>query len=498
MNFTLPLVLLLASQVAPAQQPALKTAVPNEAAQKIALTVISDVYKPDYERAKAPAQKVELAKKLLVEGIATKDDTASRFVLFRIARDIASQQGDLKTAFEAIDRIGTEFDADVLQLKVDAATLAVKALKTPKDHQKSATLLFPQIDESIFADRYDLAKSFGSLTLVCARDGRDSDQIKSTALKAKEVEEITAAFEKVKHSKIVLDTKPTDSAANFAVGSFNCFVKGDWKRGVTMLALGDNEEIKAAALLELEATPDLLRVGDAWSKISENLNGLAKTRTQAYAAEWYRKALPGLSGLTRARVEKQLTAFPAEKLGESAGTSVDLLAEIDVKRDTVAGDWKKADGALFSLKGNPALISIPHAVPSEYDLLIEVERIKGSDTFAVGLVSSKGQFIVSLDSNTVGGRISGLEFIDGLPAFKNETVKKGPLFKNEPVKINCRIRRTGITIECDGQQIVQFTGNLGRLSAGRSWKGPKENQFFIGSWETEHRITSIRLFTIKD
>lgn len=77
-------------------------------------------------------------------------------------------------------------------------------------------------------------------------------------------------------AKAALDVTPTDPDNNFAVGKFLCLVKSDWKRGVTMLALGSNEEFKAIALIELEEKPNALNLGDGWWKISDGLDGRAK------------------------------------------------------------------------------------------------------------------------------------------------------------------------------------------------------------------------------
>ena len=305
MRYTFFLVVVLFSFSAFAMESAPKALIPDEDAQKSASTVIAHVYKPDYEKAKTPAQKLELAKKLLGEGIATKDDSVSRFVLFRIARDIAAQQGDLVTAFAAIDRVSGEFDIDRMQMQVDAARTSTKALKLPKDHQAFANVLAPIIDEAISVDRYDLAKLLVALTLSAAKEVGDSEFVKQMTSKSKEIKELTAEFENVKESKVVLDTMPTDPSANFVVGRFLCLVKGDWKRGVLMLALGSNEEFKAAAMLELEEKPDALKLGDGWWKVSEGLEGTAQTQAQSHAAYWYRRTT-GVSGLTKARIEQRL------------------------------------------------------------------------------------------------------------------------------------------------------------------------------------------------
>ena len=327
MRFTTLLVLFVAaSATAIAQEPGRKAAIPDEAAQKAAATLITNVYKSDYEKAKTSAQKIELSRKLLGEGTATKGDSVSRFGLFTIARDLAAKQGDLNTAFNAIDRISLEFEIDKLQMQVDAATTAVKALKIPKDKQACVALLSPLIDEALASDRYDQAKSLAALTLLCEREGRDPDRIKQIVAKSKEIDEIAADFEKVKQAKIILQATPTDSAANFAVAKFLCFFKNDWQRGVSMLALGNDQEFKAVALFELEQQPDALKVGDGWWKISESLEGTAKSRTQAHAGEWYQKGLPGLSGLNKVKVGRLLDQLKKDaedlaRLTSSGGTS---------------------------------------------------------------------------------------------------------------------------------------------------------------------------------
>lgn len=372
--------LVLMASIAFSKDPTPKASIPDDAAQKAAMAVVADVYKPDYEKAKTPPQKIELAKKLLGVGVATKDDPVNRFVLFRVARDIAAQQGDLKTAFSAIDRLDAEYETDALQMKVDAVTLAIKALKTPKEHQACAAILAPLIDEAIASDRYDQAKSLADLALVSAREGRDSDRIKQMVAKLKEVEEVAVEFETVKEAKATLDAKPTDPAANFAVGRFLCLVKGDWKRGVTMLALGDNEKFKAAALLELESKPDSLKLGDGWWRTAEGLEGTAKARVQAHAVEWYRKALPGLSGLTKARVEHELKGFaPEGSSQEATPLVVDLLRNLDATTGVPQGEWRLDDKGLSGEGAKASYLQFPAEVVGNYDLELRFSRVVALD-----------------------------------------------------------------------------------------------------------------------
>lgn len=167
--------------------------------------------------------------------------------------------------------------------------------------------------------------------------------------KTKEIEAIAAEFEVVKAASLALDAEPTDPDANFAVGRFLCLAKGDWQRGVAMLALGSNEELKVTSVMELETKPDAIKLGDAWWKIAESHEGTAKARTQAHAAEWYRKALPGLSGLTKAKTEARLKEIDAQKVADTGKP----LQEADApppKQNPFVGKWRTNIGNIVLIK----------------------------------------------------------------------------------------------------------------------------------------------------
>jgi hypothetical protein len=290
-----------------------KAAAPDEAAQEAASKLIADVYKSDYDNAKTAKQKIELARKLLAEGVATKDDSVNRFVLLRLAKDIGAQYGDITIAFEAVEQIQREFDIDALKLKADAASTAVKAAKLSKDSQVCLELLAPHIDQAISEDRYDLAAMFSKLALTCARETKDSDLIRQHVLISKKIEKASVAFETVRDAKSTLETEPTDPASNFAFGKFVCLYKDDWPRGLAMLALGNDEEVKSAAEMELQTEPDLVILGDRWWQIAEKMQGAEKASAREHACGFFQKALPSLTGLTKARVERLVALVPASK-----------------------------------------------------------------------------------------------------------------------------------------------------------------------------------------
>lgn len=109
----------------------------------------------------------------------------------------------------------------------------------------------------------------------------------------------------------MLRAEPANPEANAATGKYLCFVKGDWDRGVLMLALGSDPSLKAIAEKELdELTPTRPeQVGDGWWERAEEEVGTIQKRTRARAAYWYRKALPGLSGFARDLIQKRLDSL---------------------------------------------------------------------------------------------------------------------------------------------------------------------------------------------
>ncbi len=52
--------------------------VPDEAAQNAALALITEAYKPDFEAAKTPAQRIAIAKKMLQQAMALRSDPTNQ------------------------------------------------------------------------------------------------------------------------------------------------------------------------------------------------------------------------------------------------------------------------------------------------------------------------------------------------------------------------------------------------------------------------------------
>ena len=347
--------------------PKAKLPIPSEDSQKESVTLIRDIYKADCEKAKSPEQKLELANKLVQLGVQTEGDASGKFVLIRIARDLAIQSGDLSLTLQSIDTMAKSFQIDSAAMKLQALTQIEKSASTPAGHKELAASIGPLIDESVTADNYSAAKQFAELAISAGRNSNDSAVLKTAVVRRKEIEQIAASYAEVEKAVTKLMTTPLDPAANLVVGKFRCFNKGNWEGGLPLLALGDDAVLKGLAEKELvPPTTAIARMtlGDGWWAVSESEAGAVKSRIQSRAAHWYKQALPELVGLPKAKAEKRLTEIAA------SGPATTISGEDDASRgkldDAIENGlrWlasqQKDDGS-WDLHGgsNPSRVNAP-------------------------------------------------------------------------------------------------------------------------------------------
>jgi len=289
-----------------AEEPKALLPVPSDVEQSAAQKTIADIYREDYERAKTPEKKAVMAKRMLADAMATKDDVAGRYVLLRIARDAATQAGNPEIALAAIAELGSAFKVDVPLMKADALRVAAAKSSSPEVFP----LLFAEADSLMGAlvleDRYEPAKALLQALLPQARKLKDPAALKRITFRIKEVEETEKEYLAAKASLAVLATNARDPDANLTVGKFHCFVKGDWMKGLAHLALCSDKELAALAASELSEKPDRLALADAWWVRAEKAEGISRSQLQRHAVELYRRIAGDLRGLTKAKVERRL------------------------------------------------------------------------------------------------------------------------------------------------------------------------------------------------
>src|SRR5687767_2696288 len=77
-----------------------------------ALARVKEAYQADLAAVKTPEQAVALAKKMLQDAMATKDDPAGRYALLGLGAECAARAGDKDTALESVRLAATYYDVD--------------------------------------------------------------------------------------------------------------------------------------------------------------------------------------------------------------------------------------------------------------------------------------------------------------------------------------------------------------------------------------------------
>lgn len=286
-----------------------RASVPEPGKQRDVEKTIRDLYKDQYAK-KAPGDRLSLAKLLLEQADKTTDDPIGRWVLYREAQDLAAQAGDIRTAMQAVEAASAIYDVDPLTLKNGAIAATSKSAKASAEFAALAEMLIRLTDEFIGVDQYDQADKAAQAAGQHAKRSGLPNLLARTSSKTKEVADAKVRFASLKKTLENLAKDPEDAAANLEMGQFVCFVKASWDVGLRFLAKGSDLALKSAAERDI-ARPlepaEQIAAGDAWWDLSEKAKVPgSKEKMQSRALFWYEAALPGTTGLTRAKIDRRL------------------------------------------------------------------------------------------------------------------------------------------------------------------------------------------------
>ncbi|MFC1596952.1 hypothetical protein ACFL5Q_03295 [Planctomycetota bacterium] len=282
---------------------------PDAAAQARAQRLLRDVYGEEFDAAKTSAQKTELAKKLLDQAAKSKADPASHFVLLRVAKDVAVLAGDAETALEAARRIVDTFDVDPVKTKLGCLQAVTKAAKLSSQHGAIAQQAFLLVDVAMAEDDFESASKLSEIARESARRTRDYPLVKQIVARLAVVKQAAEEYAEYRKTLAALEDKPTDPQANLSAGRYLCLVKGDWDRGIPMLALGGDPALKALATKELEgaaSSDEEAALGDGWWDLAQVEQGDARKSMMRRAGSWYRAAQAGVSSLVKMKIDGRL------------------------------------------------------------------------------------------------------------------------------------------------------------------------------------------------
>ena len=275
------------------------------------------------------ADRQALATKLLQRGVES-NDPAEKFVCLRECRQLAAAAGDIATAIRALSEtskafmiagLGAKLD---LLAKVDAATLSAGDAKTLSRFSMEVGA------EAIAADDFDQAEKALGVATIAAKSSGDAALIDTAAARAGDIASLREEAARIKPHEQKLAADPSDPVANFAVGRFRCFRKGDWRSGLPLLAKGFNKLLKTLAEDELAApaTPQKqFDLANRWYDQAKLQPSAAQPVVYSHASTWYAAALPGLAGADKTTATERIAQYPPPAVAPKVNGAASKVAK---------------------------------------------------------------------------------------------------------------------------------------------------------------------------
>lgn len=326
-------VLVVPSRAEPADA---RLPIPDEAAQRQASTLIREVFAAqyaEYDKARTSGEKATVAKRLLAGAPQLAGNANDQFVLLAVVRDMAADAGDAETALEAVAQIAGKYAVDADAMQVETLLKAAASAQLPEHRRAAANAAIPLITAAVDRGDFQAAGRLIDAAQDAARRVRDAALLRQLSAMDDEVETLGKAWAEVERSLSTLADDPTNPDANLAAGRYYCLLRGQWPKGMGMLALGSDAKLKALAAKELARPTDSqerMELADGWWELSEKATGPARQNLRALAAARYKELLPSLAGLVRTKTERRLATVdgwvpPLE--GLLAGVDLSHLAD---------------------------------------------------------------------------------------------------------------------------------------------------------------------------
>jgi hypothetical protein len=190
----------------------------------------------------------------------------------------------------------------------------------------------------------------------------------------------------------------------------------------------------------------------------------------------------------RLRVQKEAATAPLTGATSTWDKSkklvqMDLLRQIDPKRDGVRGTWKFSGGALVCdvSKANAmtAILETNYVPPEEYDLSLVVERLGGDTAFFAGIPGGASQVAWGMDTE---GGWQGPWLVDGMNPGASKLGIKERVFEKAGQKrtLLFQVRRFGFAVKLDGKDYFVWKGEWSRVKPCEPWNATNTKSVYFG------------------
>lgn len=288
----------------PVPPAAARSPVPGSEERDASRKLMREIFARELADRSSPARRA-LARRLLDEADKATDKPADRYVLLGGAFEAAKESGNLPICVEAAKSMTSAFAVDSLSLLGEAAEKTLPNTP-PAEAQENTRVALAILDD--LAEAGDLARC-DRIGLALRQSIRDPSAKTAIQEKLKDYDEVRAATAQASKDHQAFLKSPQDPALCLALGRYYCFYRDRWDYGLPLLAKGTAGPLALAAKADLQKPMDSeaqSQVGEAWLKAASTEPRRAKTSAQSRALTWFRRALPGATGLGHAALQRRV------------------------------------------------------------------------------------------------------------------------------------------------------------------------------------------------
>jgi formylglycine-generating enzyme required for sulfatase activity len=161
--------------------------VPDSALLETALKAAQQAYESEYSAAKDLQARAGVARKIITQGQLARAGSAERFVLLRLARDIAIKAEDRILALAAVDELDRSFEINVLAMKGDVLRELAKGAHPVAYHHAVAQEAMRLADEAGRSGDVDAVEELLKLAVAAGGRAREKELVLQARTRLKEL-----------------------------------------------------------------------------------------------------------------------------------------------------------------------------------------------------------------------------------------------------------------------------------------------------------------------
>lgn len=374
-----------------AATPEQKVKAPTLVALNSATDLIKSQFKAELKEinsTKKPDDRLALAEKLKLTAADEPADSATRYVLLKMASDQIASAGDPKLALETIDELAQSFECDALKLKTEAVKTLVKSIKSADKISILLESIFTVAHQAAEMEKYTAAVELYGLAATTASRAKLRPATEEANDLKREMLEQQELFEKKEAARKALLSDPMDPAAHLVVGEYLSLVRRDWAAGLIELTMTADKELKGLAerdLAQPAMSAEQIQLGKDWLAYAQTGSPHSRAAYADRAVHWLTLATQNSQGLAQRQLQADVrNAVAVRDWDQPYAQLLDRLAkQIEQKR------YEKT-----SAIGVSAIADVPfEELPDEPGILVGFDlRIK-STTITVNRKRIPGEIV---------------------------------------------------------------------------------------------------------